>query len=117
MAGASRIIAVDVLDNKLEMAKEFGATETINANETDSVEAVKELTQDGIEYGFEAIGNTNAARQAFDMVQAGGTAVIVGMMPMGSEIQRAGAGLPAREEDDRLHVRQHPLPRAHAEAD
>ena len=90
MAGASRIIAVDVLDNKLEMATNFGATDTINANETDPVQAVKDLTGDGIEYAFEAIGNVNAARQAFDMVQAGGTAVIVGMMPMGSEISVPG---------------------------
>jgi len=90
IAGASRIIAVDVLDNKLEMATNFGATDTINANETDPVQAVKDLTGDGIEYAFEAIGNVNAARQAFDMVQAGGTAVIVGMMPMGSEISVPG---------------------------
>ncbi len=90
VAGASRIIAVDVLDNKLEMATNFGATDTINANETDPVQAVKDLTDDGIEYAFEAIGNVNAARQAFDMVQAGGTAVIVGMMPMGSEISVPG---------------------------
>ena len=90
VAGASRIIAVDVLDNKLEMATNFGATDTINANETDPVQAVKDLTGDGIEYAFEAIGNVNAARQAFDMVQAGGTAVIVGMMPMGSEISVPG---------------------------
>ncbi len=90
IAGASRIIAVDVLDNKLEMATQFGATDTINANETDAVQAVKDLTGDGIEYAFEAIGNVDAARQAFDMVQAGGTAVIVGMMPMGSEISVPG---------------------------
>jgi S-(hydroxymethyl)glutathione dehydrogenase/alcohol dehydrogenase len=90
IAGASRIIAVDVLDNKLEMAKQFGATDVVNANETDPVQAVKDLTGDGIEYAFEAIGNVNAARQAFDMAQAGGTAVIVGMMPMGSEISVPG---------------------------
>lgn len=90
IAGASRIIAVDVLDKKLEMAKQFGATDTINANETDPVQAAKDLTGDTIEYAFEAIGNTNAARQAFDMIPAGGTAVIVGMMPMGSEISVPG---------------------------
>ena len=90
LAGASRIIAVDVLENKLEMAKHFGATDVINASRTDPVGAAKDLTGDGVEFAFEAIGNTTAARQAFDMVQNGGTAVIVGMMPLGSEISVPG---------------------------
>ena len=90
VAGASRIIAVDVLDNKLEMAKRFGATDVINARQADAVQVAKDMTGDGVEYAFEAIGNTTAARQAFDMVQAGGTAVIVGMMPMDSEISVPG---------------------------
>ena len=91
IAGASQIIAVDILDNKLEMAENFGATSTINASNVDAVEAVKEMTAgDGVEIAFEAIGNVNAARQAWDMVRAGGTACIVGMMPLGSEVSLPG---------------------------
>ena len=94
IAGASQIIAVDILDNKLEMATKFGATSTINASNVDPVEAVKELTSsegvEGVEIAFEAIGNVNAARQAWDMVRAGGTACIVGMMPLGSEVSLPG---------------------------
>ncbi|MEZ4331284.1 MAG: Zn-dependent alcohol dehydrogenase [Myxococcota bacterium] len=91
LAGASRIIAIDVVPGKLDMARRFGATDTINAKDVDPVAAVVELTGGlGVEYAFEAIGNTQAARQAFDMVRAGGTAVIVGMMPMGSEISVPG---------------------------
>ena len=91
IAGASRIIAVDILDNKLEMAENFGATDTVNGANVDAVEAIKELTGgDGVEIAFEAIGNVNAARQAWDMVRAGGTACIVGMMPLGSEVSVPG---------------------------
>ncbi len=90
LANAGRIIAVDVLDNKLQMAKQFGATDTINGRETDAVAAVKDLTKDNVDFAFEAIGNTTAARQCFDMVRRGGTAVIVGMMPWGSEISVPG---------------------------
>jgi S-(hydroxymethyl)glutathione dehydrogenase/alcohol dehydrogenase len=91
LAGASRIIAVDVVPGKLEMARKFGATDTINAKEGDAVARVLELTGGlGVEYAFEAIGNTNAARQAFDMIRSGGTACIVGMMPLGSEISVPG---------------------------
>ncbi|MXX31772.1 MAG: Zn-dependent alcohol dehydrogenase [Chloroflexi bacterium] len=91
IAGASRIIAVDILDNKLDFAEQFGATDRINASEVDAVEAVQELTQGmGVEIAFEAIGNVHAARQAWDMVRAGGTACIVGMMPLGSEVALPG---------------------------
>ena len=73
------------------MATNFGATSTINAANVDAVEAVKEATGgDGVEIAFEAIGNVNAARQAWDMVRAGGTACIVGMMPLGSEVSLPG---------------------------
>ena len=91
LAGASRIIAVDVVGEKLEMAKSFGATDAINGAKVDAVEAVQELTGGmGVEYAFEAIGNTNAATQAFAMIRPGGTAVIVGMMPQGSTISVPG---------------------------
>jgi len=91
IAGASRIIAVDILENKLDFAEQFGATDRINAAEVDAVEAIQELTDGvGVEIAFEAIGNVNAARQAWDMVRAGGTACIVGMMPLGSEVSLPG---------------------------
>jgi S-(hydroxymethyl)glutathione dehydrogenase/alcohol dehydrogenase len=91
LAGASQIVAIDVVPSKLELARGFGATHTLNAKETDPVQAVRELTGGlGAEYAFEAIGSPDAARQVFDMVRQGGTAVVVGMMPMGSEIRVPG---------------------------
>jgi len=92
LAGAARIVAIDVVDAKLEMARHFGATDVVRAGAAqDVVAAVRELTSgEGVEYAFEAIGSVEAARQAFDMVRPGGTAVIVGMMPMGSEVRVPG---------------------------
>lgn len=93
LAGASQIIAVDVVDGKLDLAKKFGATHTINAKTDDAVAAVKTLTNGlGAEYAFEAIGSPAAATQAFEMIRNGGTAVIVGMMPLGSEVKLNGVG-------------------------
>ncbi len=92
LAGASQIIAIDVVPYKLELAHRFGATRTLNAREVDAVKAVKELTGGlGAEYTFEAIGNPDTARQAFDMLRPGGTEVIVGLMPAGAELRVPGA--------------------------
>ena len=91
LAGASEIIAIDVVPEKLEMAKRFGATRTLDAKAGDPVAQVQQATGGlGAEYAFEAIGNPNAAAQAFGMIRNGGTAVIVGMMPLGSEIKLSG---------------------------
>ncbi len=85
LAGAERIIAVDVRANKLEMAKTFGATHVVDASKDNPVQAVKDLTRGGVDYAFEVIGLPAAITQAFDMVHRGGEAIVVGMAPFGSE--------------------------------
>jgi S-(hydroxymethyl)glutathione dehydrogenase/alcohol dehydrogenase len=85
LAGAERVIAIDIHPNKLEMAREFGATHFIDASKEDAVAKVRELTDGGADYAFEAIGLPAAITQAFDMVRRGGEAVVVGMAPFGSE--------------------------------
>lgn len=90
LAGAERIIAVDLLDHKLEMAKSFGATDVVNAADGDAVEAVVELTAGGADYAFEAIGLPLTAQQAFRMTRPGATAYLVGLSPMGTEYQFNG---------------------------
>ncbi|MEX2228758.1 MAG: Zn-dependent alcohol dehydrogenase [Dehalococcoidia bacterium] len=81
LAGARQVIAVDLVEHKLTLAKEFGATDGVNAGEGDPVEQVRALTDGGVEYAFEAIGLKQTSRQAYDMTRRGGTAVIVGMVP------------------------------------
>jgi S-(hydroxymethyl)glutathione dehydrogenase/alcohol dehydrogenase len=80
LAGARRIIAVDMLDSKLEMAAQFGATDFVNAAQEDPVARVQQIAGGRLDYAFEAIGLASTTRQAFDMVRRGGTAVVVGVV-------------------------------------
>jgi S-(hydroxymethyl)glutathione dehydrogenase/alcohol dehydrogenase len=83
IAGASQIIAVDMLDNKLEMAKSFGATHTVNASQVDPVEAIKELTGGGAHYAFEAIGLVEAPfLQSIQCTRKRGVTIWVGHAPL-----------------------------------
>ena len=85
IAGARQIIAVDTFDSKLEMAKGLGATHTVNATNDDPVEAVRALTGGtGVDFSFEAVGFPALARQCVEMLDVGGTATIVGVMPTGA---------------------------------
>ncbi|WP_197019000.1 Zn-dependent alcohol dehydrogenase [Thioalkalivibrio sp. HK1] len=97
LAGADRIIAVDLLDNKLEYAKEFGATDLINAGNGDAVARVRELTKGGVDYAFEVIGNPKTIIQAYEMCRIGGTTVIVGMAPENDIIEINALSLPRTE--------------------
>ncbi len=90
IAGASRVIAVDMNETKLEFAKQFGATDVVNASQTDAVSAVQSLTGGGVEYSFEAIGLKATAEQAWQMRCAGGTATVVGMIPIGQSVELNG---------------------------
>lgn len=90
IAGASRIIAVDMVATKLDLARKFGATDTVNAKEVDAIEAVRELTGGGVHYSFEAIGLKKTAEQAFKMLRRGGTATVIGMIPVGTMVELHG---------------------------
>ncbi len=90
LAGARRVIAVDMVASKLELAKQFGATDTIDASKGDPVGQVLGLTGDGVDYAFEAIGLKVTAEQAFNMLRRGGTGTIIGMIPFGTNIELPG---------------------------
>ena len=79
-AGASMIIAVDMLANKLEMAKTFGATHVIDASKSpNAVKEIRNLTNGGADYAFECVGHGDIVAQAYGSVCKGGTAVVVGV--------------------------------------
>ncbi|MCB0972534.1 MAG: Zn-dependent alcohol dehydrogenase [Acidimicrobiales bacterium] len=82
IAGATTIIAVDMLDAKLEMAKEFGATHTVNASEGDPVGQVVAVNGRGADVSFEVIGLGPTIQQAIDMARPGGQVVLVGVPRM-----------------------------------
>ncbi len=90
IAGASRVIAVDMVPGKLDLARKFGATDVVNASEGDPIEAVKELSGGGVHYSFEAIGLKVTAEQAFGMLRNGGAATIIGMIPPGDMVSLHG---------------------------
>jgi len=90
IAGANQIIAVDMVESKLATARELGATHVVDASAGDPVQKVIELTNGGAEYTFEAIGNKRAAEQCFEALRRGGTATIIGMIPVGQKIELDG---------------------------
>lgn len=80
ISGAYPVIAVDLTDSKLEAAKKFGATHTVNSDKVDAIEAVKEITGGrGADYVFVTVGSAEAARQGFSMSGSCGTTVMVGL--------------------------------------
>jgi S-(hydroxymethyl)glutathione dehydrogenase/alcohol dehydrogenase len=90
IAGAARIIGIDRVASKLDLARKFGATDVINAGEVDVIETVREMTGGGVHYSFEAIGLKQTAEQAFKMLGMGGTATIIGMIPVGVHVDLHG---------------------------
>jgi S-(hydroxymethyl)glutathione dehydrogenase/alcohol dehydrogenase len=83
IAGAGRIVAIDTIPWKLELARKLGATDAVNASDTDPVAAVRELCDGGADYAFECIGTATTTQQTLAMIRKGGTAVMVGVMPFG----------------------------------
>jgi len=90
IAGASKIIAVDVEDAKLDVARQMGATHVVNGAKDDAVAAVKEITGGGVDYSFEAIGLKQTVEQAWAMLRPRGTATVIGMVPFGTKIEIPG---------------------------
>jgi len=90
LVGAGRVIAIDPIDWKRDLAVRFGATDVVDASAVDPVLAVLEMTGGGVDHAFEAIGLAATARQSWDMLAKGGTATIIGMIPVGTKIELHG---------------------------
>lgn len=90
LAGASRIVAIDRLQSKLDLARIMGATDTILVGNDDPVQQIRDLTGGGVHYSFEALGLKATAEQSFAMLRPGGTATIIGMVPFGVKIELHG---------------------------
>ncbi|AYR25081.1 zinc-dependent alcohol dehydrogenase family protein [Herbaspirillum rubrisubalbicans] len=78
-SGAREVIAVDLHDSKLEVARALGATATVNARDPDVVEKVKALTRGGVDYAFEMAGSVQAMEAAYRMTRRGGMTVTAGL--------------------------------------
>ncbi|HEY8554552.1 MAG TPA: Zn-dependent alcohol dehydrogenase [Burkholderiales bacterium] len=82
LSGAAVIVAVDTSDAKLKLAKQFGATHTVNAKQEENpVKTIRRLTGGGADYAFECVGFGEVVAQAYGVLRKGGTAVVVGVAP------------------------------------
>jgi S-(hydroxymethyl)glutathione dehydrogenase / alcohol dehydrogenase len=97
LAGAHPIIAVDVLPQKLEYARRFGATHAIDASQEDPVAAIKDLTRRGADYTFVAVGNARVINQAWDALAPGGTCVLIGLPATAETVTFPASSLQANE--------------------
>ena len=86
IAGAAEILAVALVESKLEMAKKFGATHAVTP---DALEGIKnEVTRgEGFDYALECVGHPQTIRQAYDITRRGGTAVVVGVGRIEQQVQ------------------------------
>ena len=88
MAGAERIIGIDLNAQRRSLAEQFGMTDFINPNDVDNlVEAIIDMTDGGVDYSFECIGNTDVMRDALECYHKGwGESIIIGVAAAGKEI-------------------------------
>jgi S-(hydroxymethyl)glutathione dehydrogenase/alcohol dehydrogenase len=98
LAGAEKIIAVDLEDKKLEFAQRFGATHTVNpSTDGDAVAKIMALTGGGADYTFECIGAPKVIEQAWNATRKGGTCVVVGVTKVTDQITLGTFMLPFQE--------------------
>jgi alcohol dehydrogenase len=97
VAGARKIVAVDLLDEKLTLARSLGATDTFNAADPDCVQKIREATKGGVEFAFELAGSVKAMEFAYKITARGGTTVTAGLPPAADTIQIPQVNLVAEE--------------------
>jgi S-(hydroxymethyl)glutathione dehydrogenase/alcohol dehydrogenase len=97
IVGAGRIVAVDTAAWKFDLAKRLGATHCVDAKAGDPVAAVRELTGGGADFVFECIGLVPTVQQAVAMTGRGGTAVLVGVVPLTELVPLSAADLTLQE--------------------
>jgi alcohol dehydrogenase len=79
VAGASQVVAIDIHDDKLELARALGATDTLNAKDPDAIRKVREMTGGGVDFGLEMAGSVQAMELAYRITRRGGTTVTAGL--------------------------------------
>jgi alcohol dehydrogenase len=97
LAGASQVIAIDVHDDKLALATSLGATDVVNAKDSQAIEKVKELTRGGVDFGFEMAGSVQAMELAYRVTRRGGTTVTAGLPHPDARWQLQHVNLTAEE--------------------
>jgi S-(hydroxymethyl)glutathione dehydrogenase/alcohol dehydrogenase len=86
LAGADRIIAVDRSQEKLDRALAHGATEGVDASRAEAASVIRDLSGGGVDHAIEVVGAASTIRLAWDVLRPGGSAVVVGLAPVGLEV-------------------------------
>jgi S-(hydroxymethyl)glutathione dehydrogenase/alcohol dehydrogenase len=104
IAGANRIVGIDINDGKLAMAKQFGATDVINSSEGDAVEQLLALLpgRGGVDHSFEALGLKQTCEVAYSVLRPGGTATMIGVGEGSFEIPISDASREKRVQGSRM---------------
>jgi alcohol dehydrogenase len=97
VAGASQVIALDIHDDKLELAGKLGATDVVNARDPAAIQKVKDLTNGGVDFGFEMAGSVLAMELAYRITRRGGTTVTAGLPHPDARWQLQHVNLTAEE--------------------
>ena len=84
-AGAEKIVAIDIADDKLGLARQLGATHTVNAKDPDHIDQIKDLTGGGVDYAFEFSGTVPGTETCYKALRTGGEVIIAGLAPIGAE--------------------------------
>ena len=96
-SGASRVVAVDLSDEKLGLARQLGATDTFNAGSPDAANEIREAVKGGVEYAFEMAGSVRALDLAYKITRRGGTTVTAGLPPPAHTLALSPVNLVAEE--------------------
>ncbi len=97
LGGAETIIAIDIADDKLGLARQLGATHTINASEADHAEQVRDLTNGGVDFAIDLAGVIPAMKTAYAVTRYGGTVVTAGLSPSTAEFSFVQSNLVSEE--------------------
>lgn len=101
LAGAETIIAIDLNDDRLGLARQLGATHTVNASDADHVQQVRDLTNGGVDYAIDLAGAIPAMKTAYAVTRYGGSVVTAGLSPSGAEFSFEQGNLVAEEKSIR----------------
>ncbi len=97
LGGAETIIAVDIADDKLGLARQMGATHTVNASDADHVQQVRDLTNGGVDFAVDLAGAIPAMKTAYEITRYGGTVVTAGLSPSTAEFSFIQSNLVSEE--------------------
>ncbi|MBL8674778.1 MAG: zinc-dependent alcohol dehydrogenase family protein [Rhodospirillales bacterium] len=97
LAGAGQIVAVDLAEDKLGLARQLGATHTVNARDADHIKQIHDITSGGVDYAFDFAGTIKAMETAYLATRWGGTTVSAGLSPISADFAFKQSGLVSEE--------------------